>query len=246
LLTPIGAALIVTALWLLFAVTHMGLPLTGLRKRLGGRRFTILFVVIAQLLFALVVLGHGGLKRIGPWTHFHGLAYTRVVGVVATIGMTFVVAGLIDYLGTPMVPLATHTDVTSLQRVTRHPIMLGLSLWGAAWAALPTQWVDVAFFAGFPAVALLGSWHQDRKLAKRRPDYAAYCDETSFVPFAAMLRQRSFKGAPWLLLAVSAPFAYLIEHNRDLVFARFGMPLLLAFIVVSTAFTAVGLHRAPR
>ena len=64
------------------------------------------------------------------------------------------------------------------------------------------------------------------------------------MPFAAMLRQGTFKQGAWLLLAASAPVAYLVERNHDVVFAYFGAPLLLAFIVVSTLFTAVGLQRA--
>ena len=243
-ISDLGAPIVVACLWLIFGATHIGLGATRLRHKWGERRFIIAFVILAQFLFALVVLAHGGLKRIGAWTRFHDTDYELYFGIVAAAGMTFIVAGSLDYLRTPLVPLSKHTDETPLQRVTRHPVMIGLAVWGVARAAVGTQLVDISFFGGFAVVSLLGSWHLDRKLARTRDGYRAYLERTSFLPFAAMVRQRSFRQGPWLLLAPSIGIAYVINANHDAVFASYGAPLIAVFVAGTTIFTAVGLRRA--
>jgi uncharacterized membrane protein len=237
------SALIVTALWILFIATHVGLG--ALRRRMSERRFVVVFTLVADVLFALLVLAHGVLSRLGPWLYFHDPSYERAFAALAIVGLTLMVAGGIDYLRTPMVPLIDNAEATELQRLTRHPFMIGIALWGAARAALAAQPVDVAFFAGFALLALAGSWHQDRKLARRRGDaYRRYLSDHPAVPLLGMLRRRTLADGPWLLLVVSVPFGVLAHLGHGWLFGTFGIPFAALFIAGSGFFIAMALQRA--
>ena len=75
--------------------------------------------------------------------------------------------------------------------MTRHPFFVGVALLASAHVLLATRLVGAVFFAGLAALAILGAWHQDRKLlARRGAPYAGYLAVTSAVPFAAIVARR--------------------------------------------------------
>jgi uncharacterized membrane protein len=72
-------------------------------------------------------------------------------------------------------------------RLTRHPVFMGAGLFGIAHLiAAPVNAAELAFFAGFPVFAVLGSWHQDaRKLASGTAAFRHFHGATVFLPFSA-------------------------------------------------------------
>ena len=70
------------------------------------------------------------------------------------------------------------------QRLTRHPLFMGLGLFGLLHLIPNGNAADVAFFAGFPIFAVLGCRHQDqRKLVSGPPGFVGFYRDTPFLPF---------------------------------------------------------------
>jgi uncharacterized membrane protein len=69
-------------------------------------------------------------------------------------------------------------------RITRHPLIMALALFGALHTLPNGSTADVAFFGGFVLFGLIGAWHQDRrKLALGTPGFREFHVATPFVPF---------------------------------------------------------------
>jgi len=73
---------------------------------------------------------------------------------------------LMDYAEVAERALQTaHPRAARVERVTRHPFFVGVALLASAHLLLATRLVGTVFFAGLAALAILGAWHQDRKLS---------------------------------------------------------------------------------
>src|SRR5262249_60253032 len=100
-----------------------------------------------------------------------------------------------------------------LERITRHPFLVGVALTAGAHALLAPHLIGTVFSAGLLALALGGAWHQDRKLlARRGHPFAAFLAATPLVPFAAIVsgRQRLPPRPPPLGSPAAAPPAVVV------------------------------------
>ena len=218
-------ALVTLLLWLLFGGSHIALAAPPLRarlvERLGRWGFLLLYYAVAIPTFTLLVgwlathrfegaAGLGlGATAASPW-----------LGAVALVGMALVVVALLDY---PRSAYTTHNAEAEtprgIERVTRHPFFVGLVLLGATHALLASRLVATAFMAGLTAFVLIGAACQDRKLlALRGAPYARYLEQTSTLPFAAILAGRTtlaWSDLPWVGLAAggAAAFALRAAHG---------------------------------
>ena len=75
-------------------------------------------------------------------------------------------------------------------RITRHPIMWGLMLWGASHIAARGDLKSVISFGGLLFVAALGTILMDAR-KRRNPDFAPFAAVTSNVPFVAIAQSRN-------------------------------------------------------
>ncbi len=191
-------ALHVSMLWLLFGGTHVGLATrrirAGLVARFGELGFTLIFSAVAAATYTLLVRFYADHRFEGA----RGLGLGDVAALrwplIATIviGVTLAVAGVLVFPASPMA-LFSHRirSPRGLERITRHPFFAGVALAAVAHALLATRAVGTAFFVGLAALAAAGAVHQDRKLTVLRgPAYAEYLRATSFLPFAAIMRDR--------------------------------------------------------
>jgi uncharacterized membrane protein len=178
----------IALLWAGFAATHVGLSSLPVRARLvaslGERAFQGLYSLVALAFFVLLVATFFGHKHDGRWlwvfTRGSALHWTLYVGMA--IAFVLVVASLVRPSPAGVVP----GDPTphGVYRITRHPLVMGLALFGALHMLPNGTTADVAFFGGFVAFGLLGAWHQDRrKLALGVPGFAAFHAATPFLPF---------------------------------------------------------------
>ncbi|MCC6136862.1 MAG: NnrU family protein [Gammaproteobacteria bacterium] len=79
----------------------------------------------------------------------------------------------------------------SVLRITRHPVMWGLTLWAAVHVIANGDLASLLFFSGFLLTALLGSLHLDWRMATTEGDrWQRFAAVTSYVPFAAILSGR--------------------------------------------------------
>lgn len=186
------AAVVIVVLWGLFAATHMGLSSRALRPRLvatlGAQGFLGAYSLLAIVVFTALVwfyIGHRhegallwspSLGSVGLWTIYalQGVAWSLVVaGVLSPSPAAFVV-------GEATPPAAAR----GVHLLTRHPVFMGVGLFGALHLLVMGHASDVAFWAGFPLFALIGCAHQDRrKLATEGADYRLWHERTPFLPF---------------------------------------------------------------
>ena len=97
--------------------------------------------------------------------------------------------------------------VVGIVRITRHPIMWGVSLWAGAHLIANGDTASVLMFGGLLSVSLLGPLQIDaknhRKLGQAWPQFAA---QTSWLPFAAAVVGRtgiSLREIGWRRLAIA-------------------------------------------
>jgi uncharacterized membrane protein len=191
------AVAVITALWMVFALFHVGLSSSPLRPRavrlFGERLFQGLYSLVAFAVFVPLVLVYAGNKHAGPllWLIEPNIVLDIVTRVGNTVAVMLVVAGIFRPSPTGVTGTPTRRP-RGVQRITRHPLFMGIVLWALMHLLVNGFASDVAFFGGFVLFGLLGSWHQDRR-QKALPDgaYAAFCAQSPFLPFT---RRGIFKG----------------------------------------------------
>jgi len=238
-----------TALVGLFVLTHLGLGQPPLRDavadRIGSVRFTVLYALLAwgslgALLYRYMVeRAHGppGLGLAGiPWVHITAM-------VLMGLGMVLMVTILAPsgYLRSAAVVFGTHTRAPrGMERVTRHPFFVGLTLSCIGHILIAPRLAGVIVFGGFGLLAMLGGPLQDRKLrARRGQPHADYLAATSIVPFVAVLRGRQTIVAaelPWVFVLLGIPSAWVAYrvHGTGL-----GPWLVMGVLVVAPLWFAV-------
>jgi uncharacterized membrane protein len=178
----------IALLWAGFTLTHVGLSSLPVRARLaarlGERAFQGVYSLVALAFFVPLVATFFAHKHDGRWlwvfTRGPALDWTLYVGMA--IAFVLVVASLIRPSPAGVVP----GDPTprGVYRITRHPLVMGIALFGALHVLPNGTTGDVAFFGGFVVFGLIGAWHQDRrKLALGVPGFAAFHAATPFLPF---------------------------------------------------------------
>jgi uncharacterized membrane protein len=184
-----GIAAGIAALWTAFAASHMGLSSLRLRPRvvelLGERGFQAVYSVIALGIFVPLLALYFDNPHAGPHLWYLGMTpgIRPLMYALMAVALALVVGGATSPSPASLVP--GKGEVKGLFRITRHPLLMGIALYGAAHLlAANVNAAELAFFGGFLVFPLVGCWHQDqRKLATRGESYRAFYDQTPFLPF---------------------------------------------------------------
>jgi uncharacterized membrane protein len=186
------SALLIAALWLAFAASHMALSSRRWRPKLvtalgEERRFLGLYSLIALAIFVPLVAIYFRHKHEGPYlgtlAGVPGLRWLMFLGMGATFAL--LVAGLARPSPASMVP-GSSTEVRGIFHVTRHPVLMSFALYGLLHLfVVSIHATELAFFAGFPLFVWIGARHQDqRKLASGGEAFRGFHDATPFAPFS--------------------------------------------------------------
>ncbi len=121
-----------------------------------------------------------------------------------------------------------------LERITRHPFLVGVTVVAIAHALLASWLVGTVFGVGLALLGIVGAYHQDRKLlARKGAPYAAYLRATSAVPFAAIASGRQqlvWRELPTAALGLGLVVAVALRAVHDSIFAAGGAWLVGAVI----------------
>jgi len=213
-----------------FVVTHFALShgkvRAGLVDQLGTAKFRILysFVALGTFLPAAVILWrerHLGpvLWVLPPWLEL-ALALPLMLLALVLLVLSFATPS-------PVSLVPAKPEPRGVLRITRHPMNMGLALFGLVHLLANGALGDVAFFSTFVLVGVGGAYHQDARIAKRRGEgFQRFRKATSVLPFVAVLRGRTRlepSELPWPMVgvAVAAWLALVVFHGR-----LFGAPLL--------------------
>ena len=181
-------AVAIALLWLAFAATHMGLSTLPVRRRLVARlgtgAFQGLYSLIALAIFVPLVRTFFAHKHAGHWLWVleRGPALRWPMYVGMALAFVLLVASFVRPSPAGVVPGEARVD--GVYRLTRHPLLVAIAIFGVLHCLPNGSTADVAFFGGGAAFALLGAWHQDRrKLALDVPGFRAFHAATPFLPF---------------------------------------------------------------
>ena len=199
----------IVALWVAFAATHLGLSSQRFRPRLvaslGAQGFQGLYSLVALATFVPLVWLYFSHQHAGP--HLWYVGYLAPVRWLAYLGMAVALSLLVGGLITPSPASLTASgaiQVRGVLRITRHPVLMGLGLFGVVHLLTANvNAAEFAFLAGFPAFVLLGCWHQDQRKLAGSPDYAGFVAGTHFLPLVGSGSLRGLREAlPALALGV--------------------------------------------
>ena len=184
-----GAVTAIFLLWVAFAASHMAFSSLRLRPRLvellGARGFQAAYSLIALAIFVPLIMIYFDHKHAGPHLWWLGAspAVQWAMYALMAVAMALVVGGATSPSPASLVP--GKAEVKGLFRITRHPLLMGLAIFGLGHLlAARVNAAELAFFGGFVLFPLVGCWHQDqRKLATMGDAYRRFYDETPFIPF---------------------------------------------------------------
>ena len=124
-----------------------------------------------------------GHKHAGPWLWTLPLGPGLRWAIYAGMGLAFVLAVAGFIRPSPAAIIPGDPRPKGVYRITRHPLMMGIALFGMLHLLPNGSATDVAFFGGFPLFALIGAAHQDRRKLATDPRFRGFYEATPFVPF---------------------------------------------------------------
>jgi uncharacterized membrane protein len=214
---------LIVALSLAFVVTHLGLShgrvRQGLVSSLGVWPFRGLYSLVSFLTL--------GPAAVLWWQHRHlGAVLWELPWwperIVAAILVLIALLLFFQSLATPspssMAP--AKLEVRGVLRITRHPMNMALAGWGLAHMLANGTVGDVAFFGSFVVVGVFGAYHMDARLRRQKgPEFTLFCNQTSVLPFGAIVRGRNRLAAdelsfPLAAMAIAAFLILVLFHGR--------------------------------
>jgi len=184
-----------------FILLHVGVSATPLRgalvKGMGEGPYRGLFALSSVGVLVWVLFSYGA-ARADPANAVLWSAPDWGRHVTATLvlaGFLLAVTGLLTPGPTTAGfegALKKPDPAKGILRVTRHPFLWGVALWGAGHIFANPEATSLMLFGGLGAMALLGTRSIDRKSKARDPEHwEAFRAVTSNVPFAAIAQGRN-------------------------------------------------------
>ncbi len=204
---------------------HVGLAGTGLRgtavRALGQRGFMIGFSLLSVASIVWLVRAYGGAET-SPW--WFTPAWLRWVLVVLMLPAFILVVAAYTQPNPTAVgqKLLANAEPRGIQRITRHPMMCGITLWSLVHIIGNGDSASTAFFGAFLLTAVLGMPSIDAKLAARDPvGWRALAERTSALPFGAILAGRNHlavREIGWLAPLLGLLLWALVMHFHQRLF----------------------------
>jgi len=220
----------VTLLWLAFGGSHIALSSLSLRPKLvaklGEMGFMGVYSLVALATFAPMVSIYFGNKHTGPMLWSVSMTPPLVMFVAIVMGIAFIllVAGMVTPSPTSFKPPGQEpkegdNEPKGVHFITRHAVFMAVGLFGAVHLIPNGSATDVAFFAGFPIFAVLGSIHQDqRKLVTDADHYPAFHSVTALIPFTGKQTLRGIKELAPAAWVGGIVVAYVIRYFHQTFF----------------------------
>lgn len=202
---------------------------TPLRNKLGKIGFRGGYSLVAGATFTWMIWSFGNAPRTPLWeapTFFvHGSLTLMVIAFFLIIcGYTTPNPGVLD-----MEQKGIAQGPSGVMKITRHPVMWGVALFGISHILANGHLEGLIFFGSLSALALLGASHIDYRKSQRLGDvWRDYMAITSHIPMAAILSGRTrveVGEIKWwqTLLTILAFIGFLIGHQH--MFGSYVMPM---------------------
>ena len=220
-----------TELWplalasLVFVFGHLILSSKGPRaflvRSIGEGPFLGLYSLVAGAALAGMIWAFNTLPYGAPLWLFYPAGYYVAI-ILMPIALVLIVGGYSQKNPTAVgQDRALRRTPAGVLRITRHPIMWGVSLWAIGHLLANGDTASVLFFGAFLVLALAGTVAIDRKKRRAHGEvYDGFCEQTSNLPFLAIARGRQSFGAaarefgPWRLVIVVVAYGVLLHFHQ--------------------------------
>ncbi|MEQ1819635.1 MAG: NnrU family protein [Terricaulis sp.] len=188
-----------------FVLIHIGISATGLRTRIVGAigewPYRGLFSVASGVLLTALIVGIGQM-RADPFDPLNAPLWDPpgwlrwVAYVLVLFGLSLAFAGLFTpgptFAGFEKAGLAKAEPAHGVLRITRHPFLWGVALWGAGHLLVNGERFALMLFGAMALMAVFGARSIDRKGAARDPEgWEKFEEVTSNAPFVAIVEGRN-------------------------------------------------------
>ena len=228
-----GNLLPLVAAGLAFCGSHVALSSTAwrgaLRDQLGERGFLVIYSLVAAATLAWFIDAYAEAPTIVLWTPRRWTALVPVM--VMPFAAILLVAGYSTRNPTAVGmerSAAADDPAPGILRVTRHPILWAIGLWGLSHTVANGDLASVLFFGALACLALGGTVLIDRK--KRLAlgsNWTRLAEVTSNLPFAALIAGRT--RPRWreigVLRLVAGILLYAVLFRAHAIFA--GVPVVV-------------------
>ena len=215
---------LIIAFSVLFPLTHMLMSQGSIRSGLvttlhGEWPFRAVYSVVSFLTLGPAAAIWWGHRQLGPELWDLPFWLTRAAALpLMLLALTLLLLMLASPSPASMLPGVF--KVRGVLRITRHPLNMAFAAFGLAHLVANGALGDVVFFGQFVALGVLGSYHQDaRKIREKGEPYREFMEQTSVMPFAAIILGRTRLEAddiafPLFVIAIAAFVALTIFHGR--------------------------------
>lgn len=184
----------------LFFLIHSLISGTGLRGAIAGavgeKPYRALFAVLSLVGIVWMAMSYNHVSEIGSrylWNLGH--AGHGIAMLLVFLALIYVVVGVATKNPTAMQQeglLAQEEPAQGIVRVTRHPFLVGVTLWALAHLLANGDLHSLIFFGTFLLVSVIGMANIDAKRQKRDPEgWARFAAKTSRTPFVAIIQGRN-------------------------------------------------------
>jgi len=207
----------------LFVATHVGMShgaiRQGLTDKIGEWPFRGLYSLVSFLTLGPAAVLWWQNRHLGPvlW-EMPFWAGRAIAFVLVLFGIELIALSLATPSPASMMP--GKIEARGVLRITRHPLNIGIAMWGLAHLLTNGTLGDVAFFGSFFTLGVLGPYDQDsRKKREKGEAYGEFCRQTSVIPFGAILRRRNRLALdelafPLMVIGFAVFAALVFFHDR--------------------------------
>jgi uncharacterized membrane protein len=195
-----------TALFLGLHALLSGSPLRAhVVARTGEPAFKAGFSLAIALSLAWMAWAYSHAPLIPTWRTATGLQ-PLALGLVL-LGFLLFAASLAERNPTTLgLLLPDQVEARGTIRITRHPGLFGLGLWGLAHFIVNGDWASHLLFGSFAFQGLVAPLNLDRKYRQRHgATWDTFARQTSYVPFVAILQGRNrlvWRELSWLAIVL--------------------------------------------
>ncbi|MDD9878524.1 MAG: NnrU family protein [Magnetovibrio sp.] len=192
----IGSLVHLCAAAFLFVASHLVLAAPKLRQPVAGAigewGFKGAYSLVSVALFAWMIMAYRAAPEVelfepGTAMRHASLTLMMIAAFLVIGGYTTPNPGIMG-----MEAVGLRAGPRGVLKITRHPVMWGVALWGVSHLLGTGDAGAMVFFGALTVLALAGAWHID---AKRRASHGeawkAFEAETSFWPLGAILAGRT-------------------------------------------------------